>query len=146
MSREVDGVCEFGFPGPLRDRLVGAVLRGEKTATCSLLVEWEVEGAPLPAVGERHAVVDSHGAVVAIIELAAVEVVRLGDVSLGFAVDEGEGFASVAEWRRDHERFWTTEVLPTLPEPGATPLTDDTPLVLQRFRLVSAGRAVGDGR
>lgn len=57
MSREVDGVCEFAFPGPLRDRLVGAVLRGEKTATCSLLVEWESE--PLPVVGERHAVIDT---------------------------------------------------------------------------------------
>lgn len=26
-------ICEFGFPGPLRDRLVDAVLSGAKTAT-----------------------------------------------------------------------------------------------------------------
>jgi len=37
-----DDVCEFAFPGPLRDRLVGAVLRGEKTATGPLTDETQV--------------------------------------------------------------------------------------------------------
>jgi uncharacterized protein YhfF len=32
-------ICEFGFPGPLRDRLVDAVLSGVKTATSSLLAD-----------------------------------------------------------------------------------------------------------
>jgi uncharacterized protein YhfF len=136
VSHEVDGVCEFAFAGPLRDRLVDAVLRGEKTATCGLLIEWEVEGEPLPVVGARQAVIDSHEAVVGIIELTDVEVVRLGDVGLRFAVDEGEGFGSVAAWRSEHERFWTMEVFPTLPDRVVMQLTDDTPIVTQRFRLV----------
>ena len=39
----IDGlpVCEFGFPGALRDELVAAVLLGEKTATASQSVaDW----------------------------------------------------------------------------------------------------------
>lgn len=52
-------VAEFGFPGELRDRLVAAVLTGEKTATTGLQVEWELDGGPVPRPGERLLVVDS---------------------------------------------------------------------------------------
>lgn len=52
-------LCEFGVPGPLRDRLVEVVLLGKKTATSSLLVEWEHEGVPLSDVGERSTVINS---------------------------------------------------------------------------------------
>jgi uncharacterized protein YhfF len=126
-------VCQFAFPGPLRDRLVAAVLRGEKTATSALLVEWEVEGAPLPAPGLLQSVIDSDGQPVAVIELTSVEVIRLGDADLQLALDEGEGFESVAQWRSEHERFWLEEVLPTLPV--AVSLSDDTRIVVERFRL-----------
>ena len=40
--------AQFGFPGGMRDRLVRAILDGAKTATASLLVEYERE--PLPVV------------------------------------------------------------------------------------------------
>lgn len=138
---EPDPICEFAFPGPLRDRLVRAVLRGEKTATSSLLVEWEVEGAPLPVPGERQTVVDSAGQPVGAIEILAVDVIRLGEADLRLALAEGEGFASVAEWREDHERFWTQEVLPTLPRAATGPLTDATPVVVQWFRRAELGPA-----
>lgn len=38
----------FAFPGPLRDQLVGAVLRGEKVSTSGLLAEYEAEREELP--------------------------------------------------------------------------------------------------
>lgn len=137
MPRVPERLCEFAFPGALRDRLVGAVLRGEKTATSSLLVEWEHDEEPLPVVGEHRTVVDSDGRPVAVIELVAVQVIRLADADLSLAVEEGEGFAGVAEWREDHERFWSEEVLPTLPSNLAGSLDDETRVVVQRFRLVS---------
>jgi len=80
-------------------------------------------------------VVDSEERAVAVIELLAVKVIRLADADLTLARDEGEGFASVAEWRRDHERFWKDNVIPALPA-GFT-LTDDTGILAERFRLVS---------
>lgn len=128
-------IAEFAFAAPLRDQLVAAILTGEKTATAGLLVQLEAEGEALPEVGSRAVVVDSDERPVAIIETTEVRIVRAGDVDLQFAIDEGEGFSSVAEWRAAHERFWTSapmrELLGEDPE-----ITDDTPVVAERFRLV----------
>jgi uncharacterized protein YhfF len=128
---------ELGFPGPTRDRLIAAVLRGEKTATSSLLVEWELEGEPLPHAGERRILVDSAGKAAGTVELLRAEVIRLGDVDADLARDEGEGFSSVAEWRDAHERFWRDQVIPTLPSGTSDELSDKTSIVVERFRLVS---------
>lgn len=127
----------FAFPGPERDRLVAAVLRGEKTATSSLLAEWLLDDQELPAAGERRDVLDSDDNPVAVIETTAVDVIRLRDVDLTIAKEEGEGFESVAEWRQAHERFWTDEVMPRLPATMAGSLNDDAQIVVVRFRLVS---------
>ena len=125
------------MPGPLRDRLVDAVRRGEKTATTSLLAEWEVDRAPLPEVDDRQTVIDSDDRPVAVIEVTAVDVIRLCDADLSLARDEGEGFNTVAEWRREHERFWREQVIPRFPAPLAGSPTDDTRIVVERFRLVN---------
>src|SRR3954451_9813381 len=132
----MDGV-RFAFPGPERDRLVNAVLNGEKTATSSLLAEWLLDDQELPAVGDRREVLDSSDNPVGVIETTAVEVIRLGGVDVALAHEEGEGFEGVADWRRAHERFWTKEVIPRLPPRMAGPLNDDAKIVVVRFRLVN---------
>lgn len=121
-------VVEFAFPGALRDRLVAAVLAGEKTATTSLLAEWEEEGETPPTPGRRAAVVDSDGRRVAVIETTATRVLRIAEVVDGIAQAEGEGFAGVADWRAEHERFWRSF--------RDDPLTDDTLVVVEWFRRV----------
>ena len=127
-------IVEFAYPGPLRDTLVAAVLTGAKTSTASLLAQYADE--ELPRVGERGAVVDSAGLTVGIIETQTVDVVALKDVSLQHALDEGEGYADVAQWRAGHERFWhSTEVRAELGDPHFT-VDDDTQVVLERFVLV----------
>ena len=127
-------IVEFAYPGPLRDALVAAVLSGEKTSTASLLAQYVDE--ELPRVGERGAVVDSAGVVVGVIETAAVDIVALKDVSLRHALDEGEGYIDVAQWRAGHERFWqSAEVREELGDPHFT-VNDDTQVVLERFTLV----------
>ncbi|MFE7560637.1 ASCH domain-containing protein [Kitasatospora sp. NPDC057500] len=133
-------VDEFAFPGPLRDRLVGAVLSGAKTSTTGLLAEYEREGEPLPVVGTRGAVVDSDGRIVAVTETTEVRVVPLVEVDLRHALDEGEGYASVAEWRAGHEGFWHgAELRAALGDPAFT-VDDGTAVVLERFRLVAGFR------
>jgi len=130
-------VAEFAFPGPLRDQLVAAILDGTKTTTTGLVANYEYEGEPLPQPGQREAVVDSAGNRVAVIELTAVRVVRLADVDLAHALGEGEGYASVAEWRAGHEEFWhSAEMRAALDDPDFT-VHDDTMLVAEEFRLVS---------
>jgi uncharacterized protein YhfF len=136
MTNEDLSRTEFAFPGPLRDALVSAVLGGHKLSTTSLLCEYELEASPLPVPGHRSVVVDSKNQAVAIIETTSVKVVRLDSVDLSHVVDEGEGFDSVAEWRAGHEKFWhSDEVRRALCEPTFT-VNDDTPVVLERFRVV----------
>jgi uncharacterized protein YhfF len=128
-------VAHFAFPGPLRDRLVAAVLSGEKTATSSLLIEYEEPGEDLPEIGSRSLVVDSAERPVCVIEITEVRVLRLDEVDTQFARDEGEGFASVAEWRAAHERFWqSAEMRADLDRPELT-IDDETLVVAERFRL-----------
>lgn len=136
MSDDKLPIAEFGFPGPLRDLLVDAILAGEKTTTASLVVGYEHENEPLPKPGERQVVVNSAGDPVAVIETTEVRVLRLADVDLDHALGEGEGYASVAEWRAGHEEFWhSAQVREEMDDPEFT-VDDDTLVVAQRFRLV----------
>lgn len=131
-------VAEFAFPGPLRDRLVAAILSGAKTSTSALLAGYAQDDEPLPEVGRLSAVLDSAGRRVAVIEVTEVRVVRLGDVDLQHALDEGEGYESVGQWRSGHEEFWhSAEVRGEMGDPDFT-VDDDTLIVAERFRLVAA--------
>jgi uncharacterized protein YhfF len=131
--------AEFGFAGTdLRRRLVEAVLRGEKTATAGLLVDYERAGERPGRPGQRSVVLDVDDRPVAIIELTEVSIRRMADVDVQFAIDEGERFASVAEWRAAHENFWEgymDEIRAGVGDPTFS-LTDDTLVVCERFRLV----------
>ncbi|RKR76559.1 ASCH domain-containing protein [Frondihabitans australicus] len=134
-------ISEFAFPGPLRDQLVAAILDGSKTSTTALLWEYEAEGSPLPVVGEREAVIDSDGAPVCITEVTAVEVVPLGEVGLAHAIDEGEGYETVAAWRAGHEEFYASDdyqaEYSALTGGSHFAPVDTTPAVLTRFRVVA---------
>lgn len=135
---------EFAFPGPLRDKLVAAILDGSKTATTGLLLDYEHEGEPLPEVGARSVVVDSADRPVAVIEITDVRVVPLGGVDLAHVVDEGEGDTTVAGWRAAHERFWhSDEMRAALDDPTFT-VDDTTPVVLERFHLLTDLRREAD--
>ncbi|MGH3374800.1 MAG: NUDIX domain-containing protein [Actinoallomurus sp.] len=126
----------LAFPGPLRDRLVTAVLAGDKIATTGLLVEYERAAEPLPAAGERAVMVDSSDRPVAIVETTGVRVLPLGEVDLAYVRDEGEGHTSVSAWRADHERFWHGEGMrASLGDPDFT-VDDRTRVVAQWFRVV----------
>ncbi|MBG0740868.1 ASCH domain-containing protein [Paeniglutamicibacter antarcticus] len=130
-------IFEFSLPGPLRDQLVAAVLDGSKTSTTGLLRGYEVQNLPLNEIGSQSAVIDSEGRRVAVIEITSVRVVQLGDVDLAHVLDEGEGLTTVAQWRAVHEQGWHSPAeRAELGDPTFT-ANDATPLVLQRFRLVT---------
>jgi len=127
-------ICEFGFPGPLRDQLVDAGLSGVKTATSSLLADWQRDGEQPPAAGELQTVIDSAGTPVVIIEILGSEVVALGAVDDRVARAEGESYQTAAGWRSAHERFWREEVFRDWE--GEVPVLDDSTLVVvEWFRL-----------
>ena len=94
------------------------------------------EGTPLEEPGARSLVIDSDGRPVAVIETLEVELSRLADVGLQFAIDEGEGFETVAAWRDAHVRFFTSpEMVAALGDPPVV-IDDDTIVVCKTFRVV----------
>jgi len=128
----------FADPGPLREELTALALAGTKTTTASLLVDFEMEGAAIPVAGQRDLLIDSEDRPVAVVETLSCRVVRLADVDDQHAIDEGEGYANAAEFRVEHERYWNSyldKVREYLGDPAFV-LTDDTPVVLERFRIV----------
>jgi uncharacterized protein YhfF len=129
-------VSEFGFPGELRDRLVAAILAGEKTTTSFLNLELEVDGEELPEVGRREVVIDSGARPVAVIEITGIRVLPLGAVDRQHALGEGEGFTGVEDWRRGHEEYWhSAQYRAAIGQPGFT-VDDTTLMVALRFRLI----------
>lgn len=130
-------LCEFAFPGPLRDQLVAAVLDGSKTSTTATLIEYEIEQEDLPVAGLREVVIDSAGKPVAVIEMTEIRQARLAEVDLQHAVDEGEGFTTVAQWRTGHEEFWHSQDMRDAMGDPRFSVDDDTVLVLQRFKVVA---------
>ncbi|MGW3998935.1 ASCH domain-containing protein [Amycolatopsis sp. NPDC004772] len=128
--------AEFAFPGPLRDKLVAAILRGEKTSTTGLVAEYEKYGEELPVVGERELMIDSAGNGVAVLETTEVRVLPLSEVDLQHALDEGEGFTSVAEWRADHTDYWQSAEMRAVMEDPEFAVDDTTLVVATRFVIV----------
>lgn len=126
----------FAFPGPLRDRLVEAILNGTKTSTTSLKLQYEIDNEPLPVVGGRAVLIDSGEQPVAVLETTSVRIVPLAEVDLTHARDEGEGYQTVAQWRTAHEQFFhSVQMLSALQLPEFT-ADDTTEVVLERFRVV----------
>ena len=138
VGRAGGALFELGDPGPMRDRLVASVLRGEKTATTSLEVFYTIGGTRLPRPGDRSTLVGSDGRALGVVEVTATSMLHIGDVGDDVARAEGEGLEDAAEWRRAHELYWSgfvAEIRARLDDESWS-LGDDTPVVVEWFRLV----------
>jgi uncharacterized protein YhfF len=129
----------FGYEGDggLGDRLLAAMLRGEKTATSSLAVEY-LSGEPLPRVGQQSELVDHARRRHGMIETIRVRIIPLDEAGDDVAREEGEDFADAAEWRRAHEAFWGEAIEIIRAEAGDSTweLRDSEPVVVEWFRLL----------
>lgn len=110
----------------MRKKLVAAVLAGKKTATASLRSLYEpFTTDPLPCAGERFFLAGYSDEPLGTIEVTDVRVVPLNEVDLKFAIDEGEGYSSIDEWREAGLTYWSKE-----------DVTDETLIVCEWFRLI----------
>lgn len=92
----------LGDSPELNAELSGLVMAGEKTATASLLWEWEYDGDTLPSPGQCDALLGWSNELVGIISAVRISVVPFREVSEEFAALEGEGDLSLEFWRRVH--------------------------------------------
>lgn len=91
---------------------------------------------------------DSSGRPLAVLETTEVETTALHTVTKTMVDAEGESFASIAEWRVAHDRYWTAfidELRSTTNDPAWT-LHDDTMLVFERFVVLVRLAASDEGR
>ncbi|WP_375499652.1 ASCH domain-containing protein [uncultured Jatrophihabitans sp.] len=139
-----DATLGFGYDGDggLGDRLVAAVVRGDKTATSSLAIEY-LSGEPLPRVGQFLTLVDGDGRAHGTVRTTGVTITPLHLVGDDVAFAEGEGYADAAAWRRGHKAFWRdiTDLVRADAGDPTWQLRDSEPVVVHHFELVGVLRA-----
>lgn len=117
----------FGDTPEMADELLALVLVGTKTATCSSMAEYELDGEPLPNEGERWIVLDGGDTPACIIETFSIEITPFNEVSADFAAAEGEGDLSLEYWTEAHRTFF---------EGQPHGWTEDMPLICDRFKVI----------
>lgn len=145
-NRRMTPSPSFGYHGDegLGDRLLAAVLSGQKTATSSLAVEY-LSGEPLPQTGARWDLLDQAGDSHGTVQTTRVRIIPLNEVGDDVAHDEGEGFADATEWHRAHETFWneTAEMIRADADDPDWELRDAEPVVVEWFRLLAPRQSTG---
>lgn len=125
--------CRFGHTEDNATKTAALVVAGEKTATSTLLAEFEMAGKPLPEPGSLTIVVDGRARAAAIIETTHVEVVAFDAVGAEFVHDYGEGDRSLDFWRQTMWGYYAEEC-----DRLGLPASPDMLLVCEYFRVVHA--------
>lgn len=136
-DRDMPRAESFGMGAEMADSLGALIVQGKKTATCSLLWEYEHEGEALPQAGQLTIVTAGDGRPLCLIETCEVEIRPYALVDAQFAYEEGEGDRSLAYWRAVHWRFFA-DVCDMI---GRIP-SEDMPLVCERFRVLARAPGV----
>jgi uncharacterized protein YhfF len=123
--------CWFGDSAELSAQLILLVLSGSKTATASLVWEWEYDGEQLPIIGHQEALLDWSNKFVGIIQTTTANILPFNSVSERFAALEGEGDLSLSDWRKQHWDFFQT-----ICNRIGKPAEKDMPVLCQEFKLV----------
>lgn len=109
--------------------LAQLVVDGQKTATCSGRIFYELENEPLPSVGQYNIVLNANDEAVAIIQITSVEISPMNEVPESFALAEGEG--EYEDWWSAHVDFFTK----ALAEYNRS-FQETMPLVCERFAVI----------
>ncbi|MBM3138183.1 MAG: ASCH domain-containing protein [Chloroflexi bacterium] len=130
-NRKIPEAWGFGDSPEMADELGALVVAGTKTATASLLWEYEAEGSEIPKPGDLSIILDGRGLPICLIETVEVEINLFNQVEDRFAYDEGEGDRTLNYWRDGHWRFFTRSC-----QAIGRELAQDMPVVCERFKLV----------
>ncbi len=126
--------CRIGDNKEGADEGARLVLSGRKTASSSLLWEYEATGRPPPSVGGLSILEDGEGRPVCVFETTEVELRHFDTVDTAFAADYGEWDGSLETWRRQSWQYYAAVCAGLGREPA-----EDMLLVCERFRVVYPG-------
>lgn len=112
------------------NHLLGLVLLGQKKATASSLWSYEMQGTPVPKIGDRSVITYWNGTPGCIIETVNVRIIPYCDITYDIAKLEGED-DTLESWQQSHQHFFTEEGK----ELGYT-FEETMPVVFEEFKLV----------
>lgn len=125
--------CTFWGEDADDEHLVAAIIAGLKTATCepkTWVEDPDNDEEPAEA-GEQVAVLSKRGR-----HLCTIEITETYEIAFGQADERlirGEACRDLAHFKETHRKAWGKDL-----KREGHPLTDETILVVQHFRLVSA--------
>ncbi len=128
--------CQFGHTAENANKTADLILTGAKTATSSLLAEFEITGKPLPETGSLSIVVDGWDKAVAVIETLEVKVIPFDEVDARFVHDYGEGDLSMNFWQTAMWAYFFEQC-----ERLGTVAAEQMPMVCEYFQVVYTGGA-----
>jgi len=124
-----DAIRRLGNSEALSERLIGLVLRGEKTGTFSLPPEFDDGTAP--AAGQQVLLCDCNDRPHAVLELERAETRRFDEIGTEDIACEGPKLRELEAWRAMHWDYWRG----LLERHGREP-SGDMPVICQRFRVL----------
>jgi uncharacterized protein YhfF len=113
------------------DEGVRLIRCGQKTATSSLLWDYEARGKSLPQLGSLSVLEDGRKQAVCVVETSWLEVLAFDRVDAEFARDYGEADGTLEGWRSLCWPYYAAACVSL----GRT-MSRSTPLVCERFRVV----------
>lgn len=122
----------FELTEKLANELLDLVLSGQKQATASSLLSYEISGNRQPQQGDYSIVTDWAGNPKCIIETVAITILPFKDITFDICKREGED-ENLASWREGHIRFFTNEGN----ELGYT-FSEDMLVLFEDFKVVYA--------
>ena len=90
------------------NKLLELVLLGIKKATASSYFAYEINGEPIPKIGDYSIVTDWDGNPCCIIETIAVTVLPFNEITFDICKREGED-DNLESWQKGHKHFFTEE-------------------------------------
>jgi uncharacterized protein YhfF len=124
-------VWYFGLGREDALELCDLVLQGKKTATASLVWEYEQKPEDAPVVDGYSVVTDFDGNPKCVVRTTELRVLPFDQVDAEFAIDEGEGDQSLHYWRRVHWDYFSIKCAETGKEPSVEMLVN-----CERFALL----------
>ena len=112
------------------NELLRLVLIGQKRATSSSLLAYQINGDRIPQVGDFSIVTDWEGIPKCVIETTDVTIIPFKDITFDICKREGED-DDLESWRKAHISFFSSEGS----ELGYT-FTEDMPVIFEDFKMV----------
>ena len=123
-------VFHFELTEKWANELLRLVLIGQKKATVSSLLKYELDGEPIPKIGDLSIVTDWEGIPRCVIETTKVTIIPFSDITYDICKHEGED-DTLESWVKGHVRFFKEDGK----ELGYE-FTDNMPVVFEYFESV----------